>query len=157
MGLNAGEVRDLDGEARRSGVFLMEAMWTKFNATIARVQAEVRSGGLGVVRSVRASFGVPFPEGVGSRWRPELGGSALLDQGIYPVTLAVMFLGRPTRVRAVGVVRPGGVDVTEHLTLEYPDGRFAQLASSMVEVIDPSAFGQRDHRVHHHRPRVLDP
>jgi predicted dehydrogenase len=62
----------------------------------------------------------------------------LLDQGIYPVTLARDVLGQPSHLTAVGV-RENGVDVTQYMTLEYADGRHAQLASSMVEFIDPTA------------------
>jgi predicted dehydrogenase len=79
----------------------------------------------------------PFPRDNSSRWLP--GGSALLDQGIYPVTLAHMLLGAPSSVSAAGVVREDGVDLSENFTLNYPDGRFAQGASSMVEYLDMSA------------------
>ncbi|KQP70044.1 hypothetical protein ASF40_09420 [Microbacterium sp. Leaf288] len=134
IGVDAAEVRELAGIARRSGRFLMEAMWMKFNPLHRRVQELVESGAIGEVRSVRASFGAPFPQDGSSRWRP--GGSTLLDQGIYPVTLAQLFLGRPESVTAAGVVRDDGVDLRENYTLHYPEGRFAQGASSMTEFLD---------------------
>src|SRR3712207_9573738 len=61
------------------------------------------------------------------------------DQGIYPVTLARMLLGEPDHVTASGTWFVPGVDATEWMTLEYSDSRFAHLASSMVEFIDPTA------------------
>ncbi len=36
---------------------------------------------------------------------PELGGGALLDMGIYPLTFAQLFLGEPAELTAVGAPR----------------------------------------------------
>jgi predicted dehydrogenase len=137
LGMNEREVRELSARAVDAGVFLMEAMWMKFNPLHTRLVQLVADGVLGEVRGVRAAFGAAFPQDGSSRWMP--GGSALLDQGIYPVTFAHMLLGRPETVTAHGTVRADGVDVREDFMLGYPDGRFAQGASSMVEWIDPSA------------------
>ncbi|MDX2376513.1 Gfo/Idh/MocA family oxidoreductase [Microbacterium sp. LRZ72] len=139
MTMDAAHARSLADAARTTGVFLMEGMWTKFNGVIQRVAQVIAEGGIGEVRSLRASFGVPFPRDEGSRWHAELGGSSLLDQGIYPITLARMILGDPIALHAKGDVREDGVDLTGHLTLEHTEGRFAQLAWSMVEFIDLSA------------------
>ena len=139
LAMDAAAARDLAGAGRAAGVFLMEGMWTKFNAVIRRVFDLIGEGAVGEVRSVRASFGIPFPRDGSSRWRADLGGSSLLDQGIYPITLARVMLGDPTEIHAGGTVRPDGVDLTGHLTLGYPGGRFAQLSWSMVEFTDVSA------------------
>jgi predicted dehydrogenase len=137
LGLTAAQVRELATIARRSETFLMEAMWMKFNPLHRRLRELLNTGTIGEVRSVRASFGAPFPRDDSSRWKP--GGSALLDQGIYPVTLAHLLLGPPATISASGVVRDDGVDLAESFTLHYADGRFAQGASSMVEFLDMSA------------------
>jgi predicted dehydrogenase len=117
----------------------MEAMWMRFNPAYRRLREEVENGVLGEIRSVRASFGIPFPRGVGSRWSAELRGSTLLDQGIYPITFALDMLGTPTSATAAGALADDIIDLTEHITLTFPGGRFAQLAASMVEFIDPTA------------------
>lgn len=137
LGLDAHQVRQLADIARASGAFFMEAMWMKFNPLIAALREIIDAGEIGHVRAVRASFGAPFPQDDSSRWKP--GGSALLDQGIYPVTLAHMLLGVPESVHARGIRRGDGVDLSEHFTLEYPGGQFAHGASSMVEFLDTSA------------------
>jgi predicted dehydrogenase len=137
LGMNEREVRELSAQAVDAGVFLMEAMWMKFNPLYARLAQLIAEGVLGDVRGVRAAFGAAFPQDGSSRWMP--GGSTLLDQGIYPVTLAHMLLGRPDTVHARGTVRPDGVDLREDFSLGYADDRFAHGASSMVEWIDPSA------------------
>jgi predicted dehydrogenase len=140
MARTAAEVEELFALAAERGRFLMEAMWMKFNPAFREVQRLVAEGRIGEPRSVRAGFGLPMPDdGTGSKWDPERGGSTLLDQGIYPVTLAHAVFGPPEAVQAAGVLRPNGVDVAEHLTLEYAGGRFAHLAASMVDFVEPSA------------------
>jgi predicted dehydrogenase len=126
----AAEVADLFALAADRGRFLMEAMWMKFNPGFRDVLRVVAEGLIGEPRSVRAGFGMPFPgDRAGSRWDPERGGSTLLDQGIYPVTLAHAVFGPPAAVQASGVAEPNGVDVAEHITLDYAGGRFAHLAA----------------------------
>jgi predicted dehydrogenase len=139
MALSGVEVDDLFAIAREQGVFLMEAMWMKFTPGFRRLRAEIDAGTIGEVRSVRSSFGAPFPAG-GSRWDLEGSPGALLDQGIYPVTLAHALLGVPDSVSAAGTTRDDGLDLAEHFTLEYSDGRFSQGASSMVEFLDLGAY-----------------
>lgn len=133
MGMNAAEVEDLFALAGHQGVFCMEAMWMKFSPIFRRLQEELAQGRIGEVRNVRATFGVPFPDEGGSKWDPARSGGALLDQGIYPVTLAHSVLGPPASVHAGGVVREDGLDVAEHFTFEYDGGRFMQGASSLAE------------------------
>lgn len=137
LGLNEHEVRELSARAVDARVFLMEAMWMKFNPLYARLRELIAEGALGEVRSVRAAFGAAFAQDDSSRWMP--GGSALLDQGIYPVTLAHMLLGSPETIAARGSVRADGVDLRENFSFGYSDERFAHGASSMLEWIDPSA------------------
>jgi predicted dehydrogenase len=139
IGVDGDEARRIQAAAERMGRFAMEAMWMKFNPSYLAMLSELRDGVIGEVMSVRASFGLPFPADHGSRWSAELRGSTMLDQGIYPVTLALDVLGEPGAVAAIGTVRPNGVDLREHVQLEYEDGRYAQLAASMVEFVEPTA------------------
>jgi predicted dehydrogenase len=132
------EAADLAEVAEATGTFLMEAVWMKFNPAYRELLSVLGSGGIGEVRSVRAGFGLPFPVDTSSRWDARLGGSALFDQGIYPVTLAHDVLGEPIRVTATGT-QSAGIDVAQHMTFDYAHGRFAQLASSMTEFADPTA------------------
>lgn len=117
--------------------FVMEAMWMRFNPLHREVARRVRAGDLGTPGYVRGAFGMPFPAG-GSRWSAELGGSTVLDQGIYPVTLAQWLLGPVESVTATGSVRDG-VDVSAQISLRHRDGGSSQLACSVLEFLDPSA------------------
>jgi len=140
MTMDASEAADLFELSADRGLFLMEAMWMKFSPVFIRLLEEVHTGTIGEPRNVRASFGIPFPiEGNASKWDVTRSGGALLDQGIYPITLAHAVFGEPVRVLAGGTVREDGLDVAEHFTIEYSDGRYAQCASSMAEFTELSA------------------
>jgi predicted dehydrogenase len=125
--------------AREQGVFFMEAMWMRTNPAIRRVAALVTEGAVGDVTHVTADFGVQGPFPPGHRMRaPELGGGALLDLGVYPVTFAHLFLGAPRSVAAWASLNPEGTDENTGLILGYPTGAVATLHCGMV-----GATGQR--------------
>ena len=133
--VEAAELFDIAASERR---FLMEAMWMKFNPAFQRLQEEIAQGTIGEPRNLRAGFSIPWPDKGGSRWQPP-GGGALLDQGIYPVTLAHSIFGVPELVVARGTAQPDGVDLAEQVTLEFSGGRFAHFTTGMVEFTDCSA------------------
>jgi len=139
LAVDVGEAERIAGAARDADRFAMEAMWMKFNPVYAAALAEVRGNAIGEARSVRASFGLPFGHADSPRWSADRSSSTLLDQGIYPVTLALDVLGAPDSISADGTVRPDGVDVGIHVTFDYADGRFAQLGASMTEYMEPTA------------------
>ena len=139
MAVSGEQGRRIAAAAAASGRFAMEAMWMRFNPAYRDLVAAARGGAIGDVRSVRASFGLPFGPADSPRWTEARASSTLLDQGIYPITLALDVLGRPSRMHASGRLRDDGVDLTVHTTFEYEDGRFAQLSASMVEYIEPTA------------------
>lgn len=124
----------VEGSSR--GLFVMEAMWMRFNPLHVELIHRIAGGLLGEVNSVRASFGTPF-QARGRILTPAQGGSILRDRGIYPIALAQWFLGDPSEVHAAGG-HVDGVDVRGHATLECEHG-FAQLAWSGVEFLDLSA------------------
>ncbi|RVX40185.1 putative dehydrogenase [Nonomuraea polychroma] len=116
--------------ARDAGVFLMEAMWMRFNPLIQKIASDER---FGEIRSVQASFGFTLPYDPAHRlWAPELGGGALLDLGIYPFGLAQLLLGMPTDLRVTGSLAPNGVDAEAAGVLLYPGGRHALVATSLL-------------------------
>lgn len=147
MAMNAAEAADLFAVAAEHDRFLMEAMWMKFSPVFVRIQEEIAKGTIGYPRNLRATFAIPFPneDGNSSKWDVSRSGGALLDQGIYPITLAHAIFGEPVNVHAAGTVQADGLDVAEHFSLEYADGRYAQCASSMGEFgeLTASIGGQR--------------
>lgn len=126
--MNADEARHLVSVARTKKLFLMEAMWTRFLPHMIEVRRLVAEGRLGDVVTVSADHGQWFDEDPRSRlFAPELGGGALLDLGVYPVSFASMILGRPERM--VTMIGPAftGVDGQTSMVFGYAGGAQALL------------------------------
>ncbi|MFF9397537.1 Gfo/Idh/MocA family protein [Streptomyces sp. NPDC014744] len=132
--LNAREAGELVKLARDRGLFLMEAMWTYCNPLVRRMTELVRDGAIGDVRVIQADFGLAGPFGPGHRLRdPALGGGALLDLGVYPVSFAHLLLGEPDRVRADALLSEEGVDLNTAVLLGWEEaGASALLNCSIV-------------------------
>ncbi|ATE52293.1 MULTISPECIES: Gfo/Idh/MocA family protein [Actinosynnema] len=133
MTLTVEDTRELVELARERGLFLMEAVWTRFNPLIRQVRAAVADGEIGDVRSVRADFGFALPfEPEHRLWNLELGGGSLMDLGLYPVSIAQMLLGDPTTIQVTGSLAPSGVDAEAALLLGYESGAHALLTSTLT-------------------------
>ena len=133
----AAEVVDL---ARQTGVFTMEAMWTRFQPAVVTLRELIADGAIGEVRSVQADLGVARTyEATDRLFALELGGGALLDLGVYVVSFAQMLLGTPDRVLATGSVFPTGADAEVALLLGYDDGRAATLLASLRQALPGQA------------------
>jgi predicted dehydrogenase len=130
--INTREATDLVELARARGLFLMEAVWTRFLPGMQRVWDVVRAGEIGPVQWVSAELGFPGPDDPAARlWARADGGGALLDLGVYAVLWAWGVLGPPDRAQACGTLTDEGVDAQNALTLTYASGAQAQLATSL--------------------------
>jgi predicted dehydrogenase len=128
--VNAAQARELADRAAARGVVVMEAMWTRFLPHMMRIRELIGSGALGDVRTVLADHSQSISTDPRHRLQnPELGGGALLDLGIYPVSLAVDLLGLPESVTAVASMTPTGVDRQIAMQLVHEGGRQSVLHS----------------------------
>jgi predicted dehydrogenase len=135
----AGATEVVD-RARASGVFVMEAMWTRFQPAVVRLRELIADGAIGEVRSVQADLGVQRDFDPADRlFAKELGGGALLDLGVYVVSFAQMVLGDPDTVTATGSLFESGVDAEASLLLGYADGRSAALLTSLRNALPGQA------------------
>jgi predicted dehydrogenase len=133
----AAEVIDM---ARKTGIFVMEAMWTRFQPAVVAVRELVADGAIGQVRSVQADLGVAREyDPVDRLFDLALGGGALLDLGVYVVSFAQMLLGTPERVLAAGSLFPSGADAEASLLLDHGDGRSATLTTSLRNALPGQA------------------
>lgn len=127
--VNAGEVEELVSFARENKIFLMEGMWTRFLPAICKVREWLNEGKIGEIKLVKADFGFRAdydPEG--RLLNPKLGGGALLDAGIYPVSFASMIFGaEPEQVWSTAHIGDTGVDEEFSLLFSYGSGKTAQL------------------------------
>ena len=123
---------DVIAAARQRQVFVMEAMWTRFQPAIVAARALIDDGAIGEVRQLQADLGVDRPYNPADRlFDPAQGGGAMLDLGVYVVSFAQYFLGTPDRVEVNGSLTPTGVDAEAGVLLGYDDGRAATLLMSL--------------------------
>ncbi|MEO3937125.1 Gfo/Idh/MocA family oxidoreductase [Dermatophilaceae bacterium Soc4.6] len=117
---NGGEVDEIFAAAERTGLFAMEAMWTRHLPSIARLREQIAAGAIGEVVSVSADHGQSLDLGAEHRLKnPALAGGAILDLGVYPVSFVVDLLGAPTSVQAAGLLTETGVDGHVSMLLAY--------------------------------------
>lgn len=130
--INAAQARRVVEAARAREVFVMEAMWTRFLPHIEQLRSLVSGGALGDVRSLTADFGERFTREPGARaFDPAAAGGALLDLGVYPVSLASMIFGAPASIHAAAALTPTGVDAQTSVTLTYDGGAMAVVFASI--------------------------
>ena len=130
--MNAAEAEELVAEARERGLFLMEAMWTRFLPHVREIRRLLAEGALGEIVTVTADHGQWFAEDPAFRlFAPALGGGALLDLGIYPVSFASMVLGEPSRIVALADPAFTGVDAQTSILLGYESGAHAVLTCTL--------------------------
>jgi predicted dehydrogenase len=131
--LNAGQSERMIALARSRGLFLMEAMWMRFIPAIRELRRLLSAGVIGDVGMMEADFGFPARfDPHGRLFDPALGGGALLDLGIYPISLAYWLFGPPDRVESLAVLGPTGVDEKSAALFGYKNGRLAVLHFTLV-------------------------
>ncbi|WP_422115567.1 Gfo/Idh/MocA family protein [Brachybacterium sp. UNK5269] len=130
--LNAEQARELLDLARERGVFAMEAMWARFLPQYDVLRQIVAGGLLGEIVEVAADHGQSFPLDPAHRmYAPELGGGALLDLGVYPVSFAQMVLGDLADLAIRGDLAETGVDATIALLARGASGGRARLGTTL--------------------------
>ncbi|MEC8892665.1 MAG: Gfo/Idh/MocA family oxidoreductase [Candidatus Poribacteria bacterium] len=119
--------------AREKGIFLMEAMWTRFLPHILKVQQIINDRLIGQPRILQASVGDQKELDPSNRFfNPKLGGGALIDVGIYAATLAHLIFGPPTAIQTLANLSSTGVDQEALVTFQHSDGQLTYFASSIL-------------------------
>jgi predicted dehydrogenase len=130
--MNAAQAREIVALARERDLFAMEAMWTRFLPHVAVIRDWLARGLLGDIVTVTADHGQWFAEDAGFRlFAPELGGGALLDLGVYPVSFASMVLGSPRAILALSDPAFTGVDAQTSMLFGYDSGAQAVLTCTL--------------------------
>jgi predicted dehydrogenase len=126
--VTAAEAQAVEDRAREKGLIALEAMWTRWLPHMIRVRELVRSGAIGEPRTLIADHGQKVPTDPHHRMQdPALGGGALLDLGIYPISFAWDLFGAPDRVLALAEPTATDVDRQTSVVLGFPGGRHALL------------------------------
>jgi predicted dehydrogenase len=137
FGINAREATEMIAAARERGLFLMEAMWSRYYPAMVRARELLAAGAIGEPRMLTADLGFRAPiNPAGRLFNPALGGGALLDVGIYPVSLASMVFGPPADIVSRAHLGATGVDEQAAMILGYPAGQLAVLYTA-IRVVTP--------------------
>ncbi len=130
--INAREALEMISFAREKKVFLMEAMWSRFLPHLVKVRELIEKDTIGEVRMLGADFGFRTDVNAESRlFNPEMGGGALLDVGIYPVSLAFMLFGAPVEVKSFARLGSTGVDEEAAMIFSHREGQLSLLSTAI--------------------------
>ena len=136
MTMNAAQARELIAISQETGVFLMEAVWTRFLPIYRVVRAWLDEGriGPGKPRLVSSAFCVGLSKDPEDRWlNPQLGGGGLLDLGVYTLTASQFAMGgAPVEIAALADFAETGVDVMVSATMRYAHGGVARFTCGMT-------------------------
>jgi len=163
--INLAEAKVVIDEAKKRNLFLMEGMWSRCFPVMAKAREFAKSGAIGTPRLLEADFGFRGGklnvekgqlEGINPQGRlfdPNLGGGALMDVGVYPVSLAEMFFGKPDKTAALAKLGGTGVDENTGILLSFPGGEVASLHTSLqVNTPQKATLLGTDGRVEIHSP-----
>lgn len=130
--INAVQARAVVEEADKLDLLVLEALWTRFLPHMVRVRQIIAQGKIGEVRTVIADHGQVLSTDPAHRLNnPALGGGALLDLGIYPVSLAVDILGLPSEIHAIARPTATRVDAQTSMLFNYDNGAQALLQACL--------------------------
>jgi predicted dehydrogenase len=137
--LNAAEAQAVVGLAASKKLVVLEAMWTRWMPHMIRIRELLAAGALGELRSLIADHDQKLPTDVEHRIQnPDLGGGALLDLGIYPISFAWDVFGEPSSVYALSSPTPvTGVDQNDAIVLGYPSGTKA-IINTVLDAAGPN-------------------
>lgn len=154
--MNRREAGEMVALARAKNLFLMEAMWTRFMPALAEVKRIIASGEIGTVTQLHADFGFSATPDPAHRVNdPTLGGGALLDLGIYPLSIACALLGPVDAVQAQAIMGETGVDLTTAFTMRHAGNTLSVCSCSLrarapSELVVSGTLGSvRMHRMFH--------
>lgn len=121
--LNANEFKELMDLAKEKKLFLMEAMWMKCLPAFRKAKEWVESGKVGNIKMIKAAFSNVVPYDENDRlFIKDLGGGAILDLGVYPITFVSSFLGtHPEEMHTYSNIGRTDVDFDDSIILKYKD------------------------------------
>lgn len=129
------ETVEMIDAARKNNVLLMEAMWTRFLPAVKKMKQLLTEGAIGDVLFVKADFGFRVGDdypALGRLLNPELGGGALYDAGVYPISMASHVMGMvPVAISCQKMFAKTGVDAMSTYNFQYENGSLAVLYSAV--------------------------
>jgi len=121
MGVNRKQLTQMLATAKKNNVFLMEALWSRFNPTIRKIKELVADDSLGTIEYIHADFAFYALDRAkeGRLLNPNLAGGSLLDIGIYPIFLTYLLLGVPQKITARASFHETGAEIQTSMIFDY--------------------------------------
>lgn len=132
--INAAQTEILISLARSKNLLLQEALWSRFMPCFIQVKKWISEGKIGQLQYICSDIGFAFAEQPEHRlFNLELGGGALLDLGVYSLTLSQYIIGeQPSAIQAMGKIGPSKVDLNTAVNIAYPCGCYAQFTCTIT-------------------------
>lgn len=138
---NARELEEVIVAAKQQDVFLMEAMWTRYLPVIREIRQIIEEGKIGEIQHIEADFCFAAADRKSIKFDRALAGGALMDVGIYPISLASMVLKQqPIQIKAVAMIGEAEVDERTSMIFEYANGAQAILNCAITLEKPRSAY-----------------
>ena len=170
LSVSVRDTQEMITAAKNNSVFLMEGLWTRFIPVIRTVKEWIQAGAVGEILRIDASFCSQSALGPDSRvFSRKLGGGALLDLGVYPISVASFLIDRPVKkVSARGIIGSTQVDVDAEVDLEFLGGTVAKIRCSLMQssgeslslygtkgTIEIPFFWRAESAVHSHNSKIV--
>jgi len=134
--LNAEEAAEVLELAKEKKLFVMEAMWTRCFPLMTKLKELLQKGQIGELKTLYADYGYNASKqnDAPRLWEPEMAGGALLDIGIYPISLASFVFGpnAPSKVNAISEMTDKGIDAQTIMNIQYKNGELCSMECSIV-------------------------
>jgi predicted dehydrogenase len=152
--IHSREAEQVIASARTKKLFLMEAMWTRCFPLMEKLRELLASNAIGEARMLTADFGFRAEYHEEERlFDRAAGGGALLDVGVYPVSLASMIFGSPTRIVSHAQLGKTGVDEEAAVILSHAHGELAVLSTAIrVDTAQEAIISGTTGRIRIHSP-----
>ena len=151
--VNASEAGKLIDKAREKKLFLMEAMWTRYLPVYSQIRHWLNEGCIGDIKLLTSTFSFNFPRNEQGRLlNHQLGGGALLDLGIYPISISQWVLNQnPIEISVSGILGSTNVDEMVAANFKYDTDVISQFCTGMTTKTgnDFYVYGSKGHiRIH---------
>ncbi len=139
--MNAKQAKEVIMEAKEHNVFVMEAMWTRFLPVYQKLKSLLQDRVIGDIKALKLDFITYRDMDPKHRlFNKELGGGALLDLGVYCLSVAQFIMGNPTNINSNVIFNECGTDQLASLLLTYENGAFAQANIGFSAKTDRSVY-----------------
>lgn len=131
--INAAQTRILIELAKSKGVLFQEALWSRFMPCFSRIKSWLNEGKIGPLYYIQSDIGFAFGDDPEKRINnPLLAGGALLDLGIYSISISQFLLEQvPDAVQAISHLRETGIDEHTQVNMHFPEGQLSQFSCSI--------------------------